>query len=298
MSPDADGGGYCPHEGGNQLPPTDCCPNGMEPIQLVQQLEAAQQDYRSPVVPQLLHEACMAAAEEALKEALCVAGMHHALAGLLFVCQRQELAPLAQAALCSLWNLASPLKLRSEVAQGSVAHALRDTIDHLGSVPDVLEWSARVAWLLAEEPSTSELLTACSIPEAPTLGLLEILKAPAANDSSFSSDLSSPTGAGARSFTSDREPRGSSLGQPSRLPDGPAGPNSGTKRPEKEDQCLIPGPCAQVSATVGDVGEPPVVVLATALQDFAQGSGKPGVAEAAARSAPTAHGISNPSCSH
>ncbi|CAE7575014.1 hypothetical protein AK812_SmicGene10047 [Symbiodinium microadriaticum] len=166
MSPDADGGGYCPHEGGNQLPPTDCCPNGMEPIQLVQQLEAAQQDYRSPVVPQLLHEACMAAAEEALKEALCVAGMHHALAGLLFVCQRQELAPLAQAALCSLWNLASPLKLRSEVAQGSVAHALRDTIDHLGSVPDVLEWSARVAWLLAEEPSTSELLTACSIPEA------------------------------------------------------------------------------------------------------------------------------------
>ena len=198
----------------------------------------------------------MAAAEEALKEALCVAGMHHALAGLLFVCQRQELAPLAQAALCSLWNLASPLKLRSEVAQGSVAHALRDTIDHLGIVPDVLEWSARVAWLLAEEPSTSELLTACSIPEAPTLGLLEILKAPAGNDSSFSSDLSSPTGAGARSFTSDREPRGSSLGQPSRLPDGPAGPNSGTKRPEKEDQCLIPGPCAQVSASVGDVGVP------------------------------------------
>ena len=145
----------------------------MEPVQLVQQLAAAQQDCRSPVVPQLLNEACIAAADEPLKEALCVAGMHHALAGLLFAYQSQELAPLAQAALCSLWNLASPLKLRSEVAQGSVAHALRDTIDHLGCVPDVLEWSARVAWLLAEDPSASELLTACSIPEAPTCCLLK-----------------------------------------------------------------------------------------------------------------------------
>ena len=150
------------HDGVRDYSRALVCPNGMHPAFLVKQLEDVDCESR---VPALLHEACLAAAQEHLKEALCKAGLQFALAGLLFSasCEKHE---LAQATLCSLWNLASPKELRAEVAQCSVAHALRDAILQLGASPDILEWSARVVWLLAEEPAASEVLAASNVAEA------------------------------------------------------------------------------------------------------------------------------------
>ena len=131
----------------------------------MQQLEAEQHDCESPVVQALLHEVCVAAADERSKRLLCRAGLHKTLASLLFSvasCRRHD---LAQAALCSLWNLAGPMDLRAEVAQTCVAHALGDTVERLGASLEILEWTARVAWLLAEDPSAAEVLVACNVPE-------------------------------------------------------------------------------------------------------------------------------------
>ena len=93
---------------------------------LVQELQAAQQDCRSAQIEGLLQDVCMAAADEHSKELLCRAGLQKALAGLLFSLAASQQPDMAQAALCSLWNLASPLQLREEVAHSSVAHALCD----------------------------------------------------------------------------------------------------------------------------------------------------------------------------
>lgn len=134
-------------------------PKGLHPeaVTLVEQL--AEQDCDAPVLVNLLDRACAAAADSQLRSSLISAGLQEALGSILLGAADAQNVDLARAALCSLWNLAS--SHRAAVAGGTVPHALCDALAIRS--PVVVEWSARVVWLLAEEPAAREHLLACNV---------------------------------------------------------------------------------------------------------------------------------------
>ncbi|CAK9115142.1 Uncharacterized protein SCF082_LOCUS53298 [Durusdinium trenchii] len=136
-----------------------------EPEILLAQLAAAKQP---DLLQSLLDAACVAAAKDELRPELSRLKLQDLLGSILLqaaACQFH--GEVAQASLCCLWNLAKPLQLRVElVTSGLVPHALKDVAEALGSCPLVLEWCARVVWLLSEEPRAREALLACDLPAA------------------------------------------------------------------------------------------------------------------------------------
>ncbi|CAJ1427531.1 unnamed protein product, partial [Effrenium voratum] len=143
----------------NFVPERGRYPKGLHPeaVTLVEQL--AEQDCDAPVLVNLLDRACAAAADSQLRSSLISAGLQEALGSILLGAADAQNVDLARAALCSLWNLAS--SHRAAVAGGTVPHALCDALAIRS--PVVVEWSARVVWLLAEEPAAREHLLACNV---------------------------------------------------------------------------------------------------------------------------------------
>ena len=101
----------------------------------------------------------MAAADDELRRVLSGLKLQETLGVILLQAAPSQDIQVAQAALCTLWNLCGcgDRVILASLASGCVPFALKD-VAHLTP-----EWCARVAWLMAEEPDCCEALRACDL---------------------------------------------------------------------------------------------------------------------------------------
>jgi len=127
---------------------------------VVRRVRSAIEARDSTNIARWLENLCLLAAEEDLRVILCRKDVHALLAKVIVWASSACINDLVRSGLCCLWNLSRPEELRPQIAE-RVAHALyvaacgseKLTICHgLEGCEERVEWSARVTWLLAEEP--------------------------------------------------------------------------------------------------------------------------------------------------